>query len=143
MSKDERLLQQGLEATTALLEVIAQSSRADYQRALDLATDVNAVIRARLAQPEPEPVAWFTEDHREDKSATTYSKKMAERWVEKGWPVTPLYTAPPQREWRGLTEEEIESAWIRQIGFLDPRINQRTRVEFARAIEAKLKEKNT
>jgi hypothetical protein len=50
------------------------------------------------AQPEPEPVAWFTEDHREDKSATTYSKKMAERWKEKGWPVTPLYTAPPQRD---------------------------------------------
>jgi hypothetical protein len=49
-------------------------------------------------QTEPEPAAWFTEDHREDKSATTYSKKMAERWKEKGWPVTPLYTAPPQRD---------------------------------------------
>jgi hypothetical protein len=58
------------------------------------------MLRARLAQPEPEPVAWFTEDHREDKSATTYSKKMAGRWKEKGWPVTPLYTAPPQREWQ-------------------------------------------
>jgi len=55
-----------------------------------------------------QPVAWFTEDHREDKSATTYSKKMAERWKEKGWPVTSLYTTPPQREWQGLTEEEIE-----------------------------------
>jgi hypothetical protein len=89
------------------------------------------LLRARLAQPEPEPVAWFTEDHREDKSATTYSKKMAERWLEKGWPVTPLYTAPPQRnsvidktmakriatqlgwqpkrEWVGLTDEEIRN----------------------------------
>jgi hypothetical protein len=47
-------------------------------------------------KPEPEPVAWFTEDHREDKSATTYSKKMAARWKEKGWPVTPLYTAPKE-----------------------------------------------
>jgi hypothetical protein len=62
------------------------------------------VLRAALAQPEPEPVAWFTEDHREDKSATTYSKKMSERWREKGWPVTPLYIAPPQREW---TDDEF------------------------------------
>jgi hypothetical protein len=31
---------------------------------------------------------------------------MAERWKEKGWPVTPLYTSPPQREWVGLTDEE-------------------------------------
>lgn len=59
--------------------------------------------------PKPEPVAWFTEDHREDKSATTYSKKMAERWKEKGWPVTPLYAAPPQRNWQELTDEEIRN----------------------------------
>jgi len=66
-------------------------------------------LEARLAQPEQEPVAWFTEDHREDKSATTYSKKMSERWKEKGWPVTPLYTSPPQREWQGLTYDEIRN----------------------------------
>jgi hypothetical protein len=52
-------------------------------------------LRQKLEQAEKqEPVAWFTDDHREDKSATTYSKRMAERWKEKGWPVTPLYTAP-------------------------------------------------
>jgi hypothetical protein len=62
-------------------------------------------LRAAILQVErQEPMAWFTEDHREDKSATTYSKKMSERWKEKGWPVTPLYTAPPQREWQGLVK---------------------------------------
>jgi hypothetical protein len=45
----------------------------------------------------------------------------------------PLYTAPPKREWVGLTREEaldIESATTHPL-------------EFARAIEAKLKDKNT
>ena len=41
------------------------------------------------------PVAWFTDDHLSDKSATTYDKAMAERWLAKGWPVTPLYAEQP------------------------------------------------
>jgi hypothetical protein len=107
-------------------------------------------LRDAIEQAEKqEPVAWFTEDHREDKSATTYSKKMSERWKEKGWPVTPLYTAPPQRSWQGLTDEEIKTAWSQLWYDLnngkfaasdDP--SRHTTVMFARAIEAKLKEKN-
>ena len=57
-----------------------------------------SVLNKTLAEPKQEPAAWFTEDYREDKSATTYSKKVADRWLEKGWPVTPLYTSPPPRE---------------------------------------------
>jgi hypothetical protein len=79
-------------------------------------------------------VEWFTEDHREDKSATTYSKKMSERWKEKGWPVTPLYTAPPQREWQGLTDEEIMDLCAAQWASHP--------IDVARIIEGKLKEKN-
>jgi hypothetical protein len=45
---------------------------------------------------------------------------------------TPLYTAPPNREWVGLTEADIYEA----MDFDDE-------FEFARALEAKLKEKNT
>jgi hypothetical protein len=44
-----------------------------------------------------------------------------------------LYTAPPQREWQGLTDEEIDRALETTLGLHT----------FARAIEAKLKEKNT
>lgn len=83
-----------------------------------------------------EPGGWFTEDHREDKSATTYSKKMAERWKEKGWPVTPLYTTPPTpRQWVGLTEEEKR--------YLNEVLNLQGRFPVIDAIEAKLREKNT
>lgn len=45
----------------------------------------------------------------------------------------PLYTAPPQRPWVGLTDEEIDSCWY-QSGGVTP--------GFARTVEAKLKEKN-
>ena len=44
-----------------------------------------------------------------------------------------LYTAPPKREWVGLTYEEIDTWNI--VGYESLR-------EFVRAIEAKLKEKN-
>ena len=49
----------------------------------------------------------------------------------------PLYTTPPQRTWVGLTPEEVEACIHHVdedgIGLFD----------FAEAIEAKLKEKNT
>lgn len=49
-----------------------------------------------------EAVAWYTEDHLTDKSATTWSKDVAERWRAKGWPVGNLYTTPqpgPDARW--------------------------------------------
>jgi hypothetical protein len=48
---------------------------------------------------------------------------------------TPLYTAPPKREWVGLTDEEIELA-IKDCKTTNT-------YKYFRAIEAKLKEKNT
>ncbi len=53
--------------------------------------DLRAELAAIKAQ---EPTGWYTEDHLDDKSATTYSWAVAERWVEKGWPVSPLYALP-------------------------------------------------
>ena len=44
-------------------------------------------VKEALAQPEQEPVAWHTEDHLTDRSATTYSKDMVYRWECKGWAV--------------------------------------------------------
>jgi hypothetical protein len=41
------------------------------------------------------PVAWRTEDHLTDKSATTYDSAMAELWRAKGWPVHAMYDTPP------------------------------------------------
>jgi hypothetical protein len=49
------------------------------------------------------------------------------------------YTAPPQREWVGLTSDDVISLCKQ---FLQPRHSDLEVIYFARAIEAKLKEKN-
>jgi hypothetical protein len=49
---------------------------------------------------------------------------------------TPLYTTPPKREWVGLSDDEI--CEVAEIDGADAWL-----FEVARAIEAKLKEKNT
>lgn len=80
--------------------------------------------------PKPEPVAWtvggLITDFSRDFSA--YKTKAYTR---------PLYTAPPQREWQGLTDEEIGAA---AKGSVEG--EHMLPYSFARAIEAKLKEKN-
>ncbi len=115
--------------------------------------------------PKQEPVAWRTFDGEGGYEFRSYemNENYAEDWAQrnpnhKGW-VEPLYkdptpcqtceslartvmmdqtshdTAPPQRKFIGLTDEEIEDACWTEV-------DQRMR-SFARAIEAKLKEKNT
>ena len=60
--------------------------------------------------------------------------------INENW--THLYTAPQKREWVGLTDEEIQD-----LSYLSQKIDEGNaawfdRWGFARAIEAKLKEKN-
>jgi len=50
----------------------------------------------------------------------------------------PLYTTPPQRTWVGLTDDEIVLIVAECAAS-----HQHTDIHFAKAIEAKLKEKNT
>jgi hypothetical protein len=55
------------------------------------------------AQPEQEPVAWTTMPKAADWDFVSGSKdptnKLEGKWV-------PLYAAPPQRPWQGLTDED-------------------------------------
>jgi hypothetical protein len=44
-----------------------------------------------------------------------------------------LYTAPPQREWVGLTDEEARELCVANVPYV---------IDMVRALEAKLKEKN-
>ena len=65
-----------------------------------------------------------------------YHKQRAQRWRDEAYRQAghPL----PEREWVGLTDEEIEALAKKHNGiFYD------CDIEFAHAIEAKLKEKNT
>jgi hypothetical protein len=49
------------------------------------------------------------------------------------------YTPSPQRTWQGLTDEEIDKAW-RSVDYTVPW--EQHRIDIAKAIEAKLKQKN-
>lgn len=59
----------------------------------------------------------------------------------------PLYITPPQRTWAGLTNEEIEYAFTTNSLMVDNgsayMVAGLRAVNIAKAIEAKLKEKNT
>ena len=70
----------------------------------------------RQALGDGEAVGWHTEDHLTDKSATTYSKEVADRWRAKGWPVTPLYTHPDAGRVAEL--ERVKAGQLAKIGEL-------------------------
>jgi len=62
-------------------------------------------LRKALAQPEQEPVAWMDKDG-DVWAADSFNAK------DKRRKMTPLYTAPPKREWVGLTDKEVfEHEW--------------------------------
>jgi len=86
--------------------------------------------------PEQEPVAYINVEQRK----LEWAKYMS--WdtpTVVNLPKIPLYTTPPQRTWSGLTDEEIK-----RIGKLDLDSNYfGLWYDFAKALEAKLKEKNT
>ena len=117
-------------------------------------------LRARLAQPEPEPVAhyviagalfdfmgWLTS--RKERivlssadNASPAVEVITEFAKMRGLSlddakVRDWNTAPPQREWKGLTDEEYESMAEKYVTncYFDT-------LKYARAIEVKLKEKN-
>ena len=89
--------------------------------------DAITAIKEALAQPQQEPVAWHYPGGKPDQCTT--DKAYAEK--DPAW--TPMYY---KQEWVGLTDEEAYKIY-RDCGDLNVRIN------IARAIEAKLKEKNT
>ena len=77
-----------------------------------------------------EPVAWMDGNGNLFPFVWNVGIQQGSKYLDET--LTPLYTTPPQREWIGLTDEEI-SELIRAT---------HNTGSFVRAIEAKLKEKN-
>ena len=88
-------------------------------------------LKERLAQPEQEPVAWVSE-----------SENLLS-WDKLYDHMTPLYTVP--RQWQGLTADEIWACNVAPAGhsvtYHISMANQNV-LDFAEAIEAKLRQKN-
>ena len=109
---------------------IGEIYRAGWRTNLEFARAIEKKVLEKISksslsvykEPKEEPVAWVYNGilHEFDPSEFATSE------------VKPLYTAPPKREWVGLTDEEMEDLWDRYA-----------HMEMMRAIEAKIKEKNT
>ena len=148
---DKQLLKQALEALQ-MADELEEGYGVDFKKyGLKVDKDICAkyekaitAIRARLEQPEQEPVAkpkligWRTADFLNE----TNDIRSAKNWevhyevlpIFEGDPNTKLATPPAaQRQWVGLTEQEIDAAFDYSNG---------TRLSAGRAIEAKLRDKN-
>ena len=82
------------------------------------------------AQPEQEPSGHFLDFAYSDSIAYVHVYDQFRKGQQ-------FYKAPPQRTWGGLTDEEIDYLLVSTAGE-----NEETHISFARAIEAKLKQKN-
>jgi len=122
-----------------LEQAIELLALADFSN-LKLAAERNEVVKAGvelLLQPrrtEQEPVAWGVfEGNLHDMFFTLEEAHEMARLKGSHAKVKPLYTHPTRGTWVGLTDDEIA---LINADYPHPQ-------GFARAIEAKLKEKNT
>ena len=126
MTKDEAL-RLAIESLCCVRDMVGNSDNLEY---IDHQV---AKIEAAL-EAKDEPVAWVYPEfwqHLENLNCGTAYRLS-------GIGRQPLYTTPPQRTWVELTYEEIQELRSK----IDSTAHW-TYDEFAKAIEAKLKEKNT
>jgi len=85
----------------------------------------SVALRAALAQQKQKPFGyiWPTGRHPEFR-------------------YTQLFTAPPRREWRSLSEDELTALGVIHSRYQEESLETGGWFDFARAVEAKLKEKN-
>jgi len=165
---DRELMQMALEALELLARYEHPLTKIQVRKPRDggsivtvyphqVATDAAEPLRERLAQPEQEPVAcpfpcgWKTmfsiiikdgaflaRGLTEGEPVTGHQREIVMRLIDYAKTMASHgMTAPPQREWKGLTDEEYEAMAENHVTncYFDT-------LKYARAIEAKLKEKN-
>jgi hypothetical protein len=103
-------------------EHVDEMVKTEHDKQIEIAQAYERGWNAALAQQEP--VAWISEG-----GDVSRSKRYMD---EMGFKCNPLYTAPPKKQWVGLTAYEIQEIHSGNQHWGD----------FACAIEAKLREKN-
>lgn len=148
---DRELMQMALDALEEMARHFSFSrlgeSRLADTKARGKAHQAIEALRARLAQPEPEELGEIVPaDEEQLKRIAKLVEPKPVAWKDKTYgnlhhqdfgDSILLYTAPPQREWQVLTDEEYELMAEKYVTncYFDT-------LKYARAIEAKLKEKN-
>ena len=129
LQMDYVLLEQREDAISALRAALAQPERAQAMRDAGYTRRPTLREMADPEQPEQEPVAWIESPHGTIRANPLYRINAPQSVA---WSI-PLYTALPRREWQSLTDEEIDMIYAQP---------QTHKGQYARAIEAALKEKN-
>jgi len=116
-------------------EVMKQALDALNESGLRWPNIVEAIqaLEKALKQEQGEPVAWF---RKEDEEKIYYATKA---WDD----CLPLYTTPQTKEWVGLTEYEIKGVLGLSESWVGEDCSIPDMIGFAKAIEDKLKDKNT
>jgi hypothetical protein len=128
------VLKQSAEDVSKVYDILAFGHT---ERALEILAKIRTSLRQAIAELESqEPFAYVNVEMRRLEFATDYVKWDTPTTIKLD--KIPLYTHPPQRTWVGLTDEEVNNA-IKEKN-ITPLFTYRM---IARAIEAKLKEKNT
>jgi len=124
MSDEHRaMIQRGVDRTTPPFKPDYNTEAVLVEEMQRMAKRIEE-LEALLRQPEQETVAWPVEEQPDGSVIPVDPSEMTAEQLQR-------YTTPPKRPWVGLTEEDIEDCMEMSI--------QKT----CRAIEAKLKEKNT
>ena len=144
------MTQEALKLALVALENMSTALREDDVLGSDIELMLNSItaVKEALAQPVQEPEYWNVIDPAGNVVASETDairgwaciagsyKPTVEGLLgfhDQGWRVLPKATPPAaQRPWVGLTDEEMQALWDRYA-----------HMEMMRAIEAKLKEKNT
>ena len=102
--------------------------KTEHDRAVELGKAYERGWNAALAQQEP--VAWISDSPTKGNGKQLHwTKSEAWRWSSN---ITPLYTAPPKREWVGLTLNEAKDFYDKYTD----------RAELINAVDKFLEEKN-
>jgi len=121
---DKQLLRRAWDALDTFKQAYPENWHGEDQQVLD------DLIKADVAQPEPKPVAWYFAKTPFEWESVALDADLDDAQKAN---CVPLYTAPPKKEWVGLTDED---RWelVQKTPSFD---------EAVAAVEAKLKEKNT
>jgi hypothetical protein len=96
-------------------------------------------LKQAIAEAEKqEPVGYWMGEFSKDGGATLYEAQQESVFGRK-YRNIPLYTRPPQRQWVGLTDEEIDQGLVRTNYAMQTAGAWRDGVEWA---QSQLKEKN-
>jgi hypothetical protein len=122
--------------TEEMLKAMDECSTEGYDERLYAGHAASVYMAAVDVAPSPpaqqEPVAWVlvAHEHLQMTPALSWSKDYNPS-IHGG--AIPLYASPPQRQWVGLTDEEIEYLDMETSGTVH---------DFVHAVEAQLKQKN-